>query len=353
MIVVKRIKYKHEDDLFKIPGVHAVGIGESGIVVLITPDMRANRSQIPSTLDGIPVIVQETEMLSPLSHETTVYRPLPIGASISSSGKPPGDFGSVGPHVSRDISDVGACCFLYSLTNTHVLGPFDVNITINSIYQPGGSTTTYGWFGFRFLPSVCYNGRSFCVFNGPVNDTRLKPDAGAIGHPFNDLIPMNSPCNGSQKPVRRMQYGVGSFVDGPIGIVRIATSCSNCLKNWGVMSHGTQGGLAGNMTEVTDIINDGPNRYLKFAPVNLANVFARGGDSGGLIAWNQTKDVVGLVYAGVPTGGTPVGYMRLDYVKTAFFNAGVSFDHYWGTNIVTNRPSNSQTDPLFPFPCST
>ena len=366
MIAVKRIKYKYEDQLFKIPGVHAVGIGESGIIVSITPDLRANRVQIPSSLDGIPVVVQEMERMRPASHLYTLYRPVPIGAGVNSILTIDGG-GSVGPHVSRDVNDIGACCYLYSLTAAHVLDPHPDYPPISAtIYQPpretGTSGSTYGFFGFRFRLSACYNTETFCDANGPVNTTWLKPDAAAIGHYSQsptgiDPIPMASPCNGAQKPVRRMQYGVGSFVSGPVGIVRVATTsnCSNCLKNWGVMSHGTQGGLTVNV-ETTTNLEYGPNYYIKHAPVNFANVSGQGGDSGGLIAWNQTKDVVGMLIA-VPLSGppTPTVYMRLDYVKTAFFNAGVSFDHYWGTDLIaigTRRPSNSQTDPLFPVPCS-
>jgi hypothetical protein len=351
MIVVKRIKYKHERELFKIPGVHGVGIGESGIVVLITPDMRANRSQIPSTLDGISVSVQEAEVMSALSHVTSWYRPLPIGAGISTLT---GGLGSVGPHVVRDISDVGSCCYLYTLTNSHVLGPADTNVPIGAIYQPAvGSTATYGWFGYRFIMTSCVGSYFYCAINGTINDTRLKPDAGAIGHPFNDLIPMNSPCNGAEKPVRRMQYGTGSYVNGPIGIIRVPTaSCTNCFKNWGVFSHGGAGSLNYSLTELNQLVAISSTRWVIVGPSNIANVTSQDGDSGGLLAWNSTKDVVGLVFAGTQGGGPQTGYIRLDYIKTAFYNAGVSFDHYWGTDTVTSRPSNSQTDPLFPFPCS-
>jgi len=366
MIAVKRIKYKHEDELFKIPGVHAVGIGEAGIVVSITPDMRANRSWIPSSLDGIPIIVEETEMSRPASHLSKWYRPLPVGASISNSTFT--GFASVGPHVSRDISDVGSCCGLYSLTASHFFQYPHISISGSTIYQPQGSSLTYGWFGFRFMQTPCFGTGAFCASNGVINDTRTNPDAAAIGHPFNDAYPMYSPCVTAEKPIRWMVYGNGAnqYVDGPTGIIRIPTmsNCSSCLKNWGVVSHGTQGGLSQTGITINFRYIEG-QLYFRQGPMDRTSANGALGDSGGLVAWNQTRDVVGLV-TGIVGSGSDTDYTRADYVKTAFFRAGVSFDHYWGiSGGVSNstypvyRPSyppppGSQfsTDPPNPNPCS-
>jgi hypothetical protein len=335
-------------------------------VVSITPDMRASRSRIPSSLDGVPIIVEETEMSRPASHLNTWYRPLPVGASISNSTTT--GYASVGPHVSRDVNDVGSCCGLYSLTVSHFFAFPAVVITGSTIFQPQGSSSTYGWFGFRFTQTPCYGTGLFCRSNGVINDTRWNPDAAAIGHPFNDGFPMPSPCPNSEKPVRRMVYGSGAnqYVNGPTGIIRIPFlgSCSSCLKNWGVVSHGTQGGLS--QAEITinlEYIVD--QLYIRQGPMDRTSANGQLGDSGGLVAWNQTGDVVGLVTGILGTSSTD--YTRAEYVKTAFFRAGVSFDHYWGTsaNVSTGstypayRPSyppppGSQvsTDPLSPSPCS-
>jgi hypothetical protein len=367
MIAVKRIKYKHEDELFKIPGVHAVGIGEASIIVSLSPDMRANRSRIPSSVGGIPIIIEEAEVSRTASHQLIWYRPVPIGASIANSL----GAASVGPHVSRDISDVGSCCGLYSLTAGHFFGPKHLPPTV-TIYQPQGSTLPYGWFGFRFSQTACFGTQAFCESNGVINDTRWNPDAAAIGHPFNDGFPMPSPCPTSQKPVRRMVYGPGQnqYVDGPTGIIRIPTmsNCSSCLKNWGKEAHGTQGNLTA--TAITEVIQSAfdPQVWYRQGPMERSSADAYSGDSGGLVAWNQTKDVVGLVVAThINLSGLYTDYTRADYVKTAFFRAGVSFDHYWGTSAAVSfsssypayRPSyppppGSQvsTDPLNPFPCS-
>jgi hypothetical protein len=364
LIAVKRIKYKHEDELFKIPGVQAVGVASQGILVLITPEKRVNRDRIPSALEGIPVIVEEAGIGQLDSHVNTYYRPLPVGAAIGSSGYGGVKEGTVGPHVSRDVSDVGSCCYLYSLTASHVIqDPLFSPSGLSSIRitQPAGSPNTYGWVGYAFHQDPCYGTIDNCHNNpsSSKNDTRLNPDAAAIGHPFNDLYPMYSPCNGSQKPVRRMQYGVSSYVNGPTGVIRIPifSNCSNCLKNWGVYSHGSQGGLAATDTTVTLQLVLGEN--YKQGPVDLGTYSSQSGDSGGLIAWNQTRDVIGL-HIGRFGGFTLYGvYTRLDFIKAAFYTAGVSFDHYWGTGGdgsagAVYRPSypNPPYDPLNPSPCS-
>ena len=374
MIAVKRIKYKHEDELFKIPGVHAVGIGETGIIVSLRPEMRANRSLIPSSVGGIPIIVEEAESSREASHELTWYRPVPIGASIANSL----GAASVGPHVSRDINDVGRCCALYTLTVSHFFGPQHLPPTGTTIYQPQGSTLPYGFYGFRFPQTACFGTQAFCESNGVINDTRFNPDVAVIGHPgccgpsFNDDFPMPSPCSTAGKPVRRMVYGSGSnqYVDGPTGIIRIPTmsNCSSCLKNWGKTAHGTQGGLTA--TTITEAVQSAfdPQVWHRQGPMERSSANAYPGDSGGLVAWNQTRDVVGLVVGShIDLSGLYTAYTRADYVKTAFFRAGVSFDHYWGIGAGVSpgstypayRPSyppppgsNVSTDPLNPSPCS-
>lgn len=61
LIQVKRVMYRHLDDLRKIEGVLGVGIGEKGIVVSLLPERRANRRLIPDALEGIPVYVEEED----------------------------------------------------------------------------------------------------------------------------------------------------------------------------------------------------------------------------------------------------------------------------------------------------
>jgi hypothetical protein len=59
VIEVKRVMYRHLDELHKIDGVHGVGIGEKGILVSLLPEKHANRRLIPPSLEGVPVYVEE------------------------------------------------------------------------------------------------------------------------------------------------------------------------------------------------------------------------------------------------------------------------------------------------------
>ena len=88
--------------------------------------------------------------------------------------------------------------------------------------------------------------------------------------------------------------------------------------------------------------------YYRVGPVDQASYErgTQGGDSGALVAWNGSgnRQVVGLHFA-AESIRTWIGlYQRADYIKTAFYNAGRSFDHYWGTDATASRPSSTQYD---------
>ena len=347
LIEVKRIKYRHEDELFKIEGVHAVGIAESGIFVSILPEKNANKRSIPTSIEGIPVIIRESGVAMKESHWDSWYRPLPVGAHIDSPYTNGGGDGSVGPHVSRDLSDgIGYCCQLYSLTAGHV-----IHYTYQSPSLAWNSTIVqglqfYGTVAWVFQETPCPPGGYNACYNAVNNDTRIRPDAAAIGHSGADYYPMASPCSGVNKPVRRMQSNTNSWVHGPTGIIRIPlfSNCSgsSCLKNWGAFSHQPTGGLIG--TEVTEFLFDASGTWYKEGPLDNASYNSTGGDSGGLIAWNGQRDLAGLHEARSLDFPYYRAYIRLDYIQTAFYNAGASFDHYWGTASGKLRPSATAQD---------
>ena len=62
---IKKIKQKHEKKWLKIDGVVAVGIGNlsdggPGIIVSVKKNIGGIRKQIPETVQGIGVEIQET-----------------------------------------------------------------------------------------------------------------------------------------------------------------------------------------------------------------------------------------------------------------------------------------------------
>jgi hypothetical protein len=262
LIQLKRIQHRHEAKLRKIEGVHGVGIGETGFLVGILPEKRANRRLIPATIEGIPVVVEEVGIPTLRSHVNSTFRPVPAGANIFSAppSAPPGDIytGTLGPHVVRDVPDIGVCCQLYSLTAGHVIQDMSLPLPTGRFIWQGSSR--YGFFGWMFRLSPCVSQfYPTCIFSGwPLNDVSWTPDAAAIGHDTFDQFPMYPPCNGAQKPVRRIQHGGATFsyIDGPSGIIRIPTmsTCSgNCLKTWGTHTHGAPARLRS--TNVYDAVH--------------------------------------------------------------------------------------------------
>jgi hypothetical protein len=362
LIEVKRIMSRHQDQLFKIEGVHGVGIGEKGLVVQILPGKSANRRLLPTIVEGVPVHVEESGLAIGQSH-TLKYRPVPVAAEIISTASY--SIGTLGPHLSRDFSDgIGYCCQLYTLTAGHVVQfPGFPNSNVNNqrvIHQPAGSP--YGYVAYMFQMMPCVGG----ILDGcspyypiPINDVRVRPDAAAIGHDGADLFPMTSPCNGAAKPVRRMQDGASSWKSGPSGIIRIPTlsncgaswlSAKKCLRIWGINSHRTPAYLD-RVNYVADIgyhLPDDTLRVFRVGPLDgiIADTATQPGDSGAMIAWEGTKDNVGLHIAATPfpLPKNLAYYERLDYIKTAFYNIGASFDHYWGTAATASRPSTSPAD---------
>ena len=371
LIAVRRIRYRHNDELFNIEGVHSVGIGEKGLLVRIVKEKSANRRLIPAIIEGIPVIVEEGEPAVKESHGDLKYRPVPVGASIDSL-VPTGLDGSVGALVVRDIPDIGACCQTYFFTAGHAIQSTSRAPSLaygSGKLKQGGEF--YGYVGWMFQEVPCSGGYFSCS-TAPLNDTRQNPDVAAIGHNGGtqgfDPYPAYSPCMGAAKPVRRMVYGSGTnqWVNGPTGILRIPSfsSCpGNCLKNWGVSSHGTTGTLIAG--DIIQYVSDAFYWY-KEGPYDMANYSSAGGDSGALIAWDGSRDIVGLHIATSVDPPFRKVYIRLDFAKMAFARAGVSFDHFWGTSggvssssvYPAYRPSypppsgsSLSTDPLNPSPC--
>lgn len=346
LIEVKRIKYRHEAELFKIEGVHAVGIGEKGLVVSILPEKSVNSRFLPAAVEGIPVVIQEVGIPRRQSHQFTTFDPVPVGAGITSQA-PSGGNGTMGPHVSRDLSDgIGYCCQLYSFTSGHVVQATQLppgNVNGQRIILQG--TFLYGYVAAIFQQNSCGSYYNCWYYGTPANDIRIQPDVAAIGHDGFDYYPMVSPCNGTDKPVRRMHYGVNDWKHGPTGIVRIPTfsSCSGkCLRVWGVHLHRTPARLsATETTQMTYAPGSGVYQIDYPLDVIVPTTASQGGDSGALIAWDETRDIAGLLVGG---DGYYSLYERLDYIKTAFSNAGISFDHYWGTAATAYRPSFTGQD---------
>ncbi|MGH7963087.1 MAG: hypothetical protein ACRERD_14865, partial [Candidatus Binatia bacterium] len=287
-IELKRIQARHEREIFDIKGMHGLGIGEKGFIVSLLPEKSKNRSLVPPFIEGIPVQVKITGMAKTMSHENRLYRPVPLGVAIvAQSAGLGGGQGSVGPHVVRDVADIGTCCTIWSLTAGHVIQFNDIaaGLAVGRVVTQGGQN--WGTVTHKFQLQRCDPN---CSSSSPVNDTRVNPDVAAIVQPEPTPFGMLRPCSGSSRPVRRMQFGGNDFVHGPSGVIRIPTfsSCgSDCLKLWGVMSHAPKGRLQETEATITITARDNIRKFRE-GPLDRVRLErgAIGGDSGGLVAWN-------------------------------------------------------------------
>lgn len=352
-IELKRIKARHERWIFSVLGVNLFGISEKGFVVGIdSAHLEKNSIFIPADLEGIPVEVIESEVGTNMSHQdfNRTYRPVPVGVVIYG----PYNSGTLGPHIVRDEPDLGPgnCCQILSLTAGHIGKPLSAPpLTPNSpaaiVYQ---GVTTWGTFAkmFQNIPCGTASNPGLCnSANPPTNDTRVLPEVAAIAHIntlHKDPFPRTPACKDSPEPVRRMQYGISSWVHGPTGVINVP-GVGTELKMWGAVSDAPKGKLR--YADVSIFHDDYNGERFCFTPVDIiASITRAEGDSGALVATDGGRKVVGVAFSKGSTlpYGSDVRYIRADFIQNAFRNAGMSFHHYWGTDGTASRPSTTQYD---------
>lgn len=120
---------------------------------------------------------------------------------------------------------------------------------------------------------------------------------------------------------------------GPSGIVQTA-SMNTEIKWWGIFSDAPKGRVIATCMEAE--IFDGLNgQHLKFNCMDFADLErgAAHGDSGGLVAGNgvNNRHVFGIAVARNEQVFDIVAFHRATDVEFALRNAGLPFDHFWGT----------------------
>lgn len=61
---VRKLKKRHESDLLSLAGVEAVGMGEKDgfpLIKVYVDGRSTRRDEIPSTIEDVPVVVEETD----------------------------------------------------------------------------------------------------------------------------------------------------------------------------------------------------------------------------------------------------------------------------------------------------
>lgn len=330
-IVLKRIQARYQKAIFNISGINAFGIGANGFVVHLDPTQSANEPLIPKELEGVSVEVQLEGPAIALSHGSVSYRPVPTGSSIGANRSDVGGVrGTIGPHfvLNNPLT-------IRTLTAGHVVKPMNASPTIGqSVSQlgPGFSSSTFwGVLANAFQQTPCVH---FNCTGDPANFSSVNPDIAVIAHislSHTDPYPHTSPA-GSLEPIRRMYYAATQSVNGPSGIIETVRQGKEC-KWWGVMSDAPKGSVvATNMVMYYQDLNLQQFLFSALDQCNLERA-AIGGDSGALVAGNgvSSRNVFGVGVAGDLNNLAPVFYFAASDVQFTLQNAGVPFDHYWGT----------------------
>jgi hypothetical protein len=121
---------RHADALMRLPGVVGTAVGRArngrpAIRVFVTS--RQTR-EVPTQLDGIPVVTEVTGLIMALSDPTVRQRPAPLGFSI---GHPAITAGTLGARVVNGLGVV------HVLSNNHVLANGNNAAIGDAILQPG------------------------------------------------------------------------------------------------------------------------------------------------------------------------------------------------------------------------
>ena len=349
LIEVKRVRHRHEPLLMAIPGVHGVGIVDTGISVYILPDH--DTSDIPATLDGIPVEIFIEGVPDLLSHDDVRFRPVPVGAGIFSAE--PGIYmtpvsgGTLGPHITREV---GSGYQVWSLTAAHVVRHYPDDPLpdpgVLPIYQPDVAFgNLYGKVAHLFQLEPCGSLSQCRDYRAPVNLTHIDPDIAAIDpEPF-DVIqysPYNDPTG--TDPIRRLTLDHDSYRSGPSGVLRTATSGDE-VKIWGAYGGPKTGEVAVVGRTISAHLEGG--QHYKMCCLSGVDIDGaegvRSGDSGAAVTYKSTgnRHVVGVNIAG---SHSQAWFIESWDIKDAFDRADVEFAHYWGTKSGYRKPATTTCD---------
>lgn len=281
------------------------------------------------------------------SHQGVRYRPVPLGVGVGRvlAGIERRE-GTIMAHIVRNQDSIGFCCVINTLTAGHVMKhPEDALPVPGSeppTVQPGPSQTASAPWGFFIKGFVQTRCDPNCTSpSAPLNTSAGNPDVAVIAHVSPDPLVHNDPLGhtsppNSDEPIRRMQYTATSYVNGPSGVIQIA-SIGTSLKMWGVMSDAPKGPLiAMNVTQFfTDNDPVHGNRQFKWSGLDVADLERNAiqGDSGALIAGNgvSNRHVYGIFIGSAIADPSVVYYHRAGDIKLALQNAGFKFHHFWGT----------------------
>lgn len=344
-IEVRRIQERHQHTILSLEGVHGIGIEAHGFVVNLLPSHADLRDTIPTTLEGVPVHVEISDVGVPFHHHGTRLRPIPDGVGARTSYIP--GSGTLGPHVVRDVPYVSECCHFWTLTAAHLVkdNMFLSGGTNSYVYQPWTNplqvSNRIGTVDYAFTLTGCGPTIEYCEVYGPINYTNRRPDAAAVVT-AGLRQPLFNEAEEDEDPIRRMQYRSSSYINGPSGMIS-EPRLGRKVTVWGAVGGGNVGKITAiNRCEVLDY-SDGYARICGITVVEAEDVIQ--GDSGSLVTYRGrgNRHVVGLLFGGDLASDDRYIIPALN-LKRAFGQVSQSFSHYWGTKEGYRRPATTETD---------
>ncbi len=276
----------HTNSLMAKSGVvgTAVGLVDGGPVVKIYTE-RPGVTGLPSTLDGVPVVVQVTGKIFALHHRpghsggpggggeeepaTTNRWPVPIGISTGNEGEC--SAGTIGARVTDGTN-------VYALSNNHVYALQNEAPLGSDVLQPGRYDTNCAIDANDVIGTLAkYVPISFGGWN--------TVDA-AIALSSTANLDNATPSNG---------YGTPKTDT-------VSAAVGQAVQKYGRTTQLTKGTI----TAINAILNvgysSGPALFVDQIIVESTKPFIKGGDSGSLLVTDPGRDPVGLLFAGNRSG---------------------------------------------------
>jgi hypothetical protein len=302
------VQKRHNNNLFATPDVvgTAVGLTENGAPAIKVYKKSVGIMGIPTSLEGIPVIVEETGEFhafpasqkggspnsSRINTASPFTRPVPIGVSTGNQGEC--SAGTIGARVKDSGGNI------YALSNNHVYA-LENNAPLNSsVLQPGLYDTQCSVDSNNVIGSL--SKFAMIVFSSSASNT---VDA-AIAVSNVSLLGNSTPPNGYGTP---QSATVSAFVG------------QNVMK-YGRTSSLTTGQITGINGTVLVTYSSGTARFVNQIIVGSSKPFIKAGDSGSLLVTTSSANPVGLLFAGTSSGKTAIAN-PIDLVEAAL---GVTID---------------------------
>jgi hypothetical protein len=294
---VMAVQNRQTPGLMKLPDVvgTATGLTEHGqpaILVFVRRDVPS--SAIPSSLDGVPVVVETTgefRALAPpagkgpgggggntIDPKARFDRPVPIGVSTGSELSC--SAGTIGARVKRTVGEVVQ---VLALSNNHVYAEENSAPLGSRVLQPGRYDTNCTIDDGNVIgPLDAYVAIVFSTNASNVVDAAI-----ALSHV--NYLGNATPTDG---------YGMPKSAIVPAAL-------NAAVQKYGRTTSLTKGKITGINATVNIGYSSGTARFVNQIVVD-GRGFIRSGDSGSLLVTDPGRNPVGLLYAGTASGKTAI-----------------------------------------------